>query len=186
MSSHHRNNYTHIQAFGTPSAFDPSRINRSNTSVESKTSPYRVIDVNVSLSGSKNGDIIALGAPIEPGSVILVASIKAVDDNSLIDGTSLSVQLRTPIYSTPAAFPSMALPTPIIPVAVSTADQINLGIVNPDPTANVPSISVDPLTATYPTGSLVPVYPVLLVSAITATAPLEVGFVHVKLVIFTP
>ena len=183
MSYNNRNNYTHIQAFGTPSAFDPSSISKSNTPC-STASPYIVIDVNVSLKGTKNGDIIVLGAPLEIGSVVVSASIKSTVLNSVLGTTILDVVLYTSELKDPTTFPSNGVSN--ILVAPISGTTINNGYVSAAPSAPVPSINATPTSPTVPVGTKCPVYPVLSVLTVPTTSPFETGIVNVKLIVFSP
>ena len=170
-------NYRGIQSFGTPSAFDPSRISRANSlNKQTSGSPFRLIDVNVSLVDSKTNDIFVLSEPLPVGSVIQVVSMHG--HNSLLAGTILNVLLYQPPNTTPSAFPNTALTvTPALFTAAGGLS-INPGITNAPGTV----ISYSPSVGTTPIVSL-PTYPCLLVSTLATD---EKGSVNVKLVIFSP
>ena len=179
MSYNNRNNYTHIQAFGTPSAFDPSRISKSNTPC-STASPYRVIDVTVSLRGTEAKEDIVLGAPLEIGSVILQASIKGTN---LLSTTTFGICILNTPQATPSDFPSF-LPTPnIFSFPITTTGTVaNAGLVNVTASTPIVALLATP-SSTVPTGTLCPAYPVLRVDAMTSP---DTGSVNVKMIIFSP
>ena len=74
MSSNGNANYTHIQAHGIASAFEPGFIYQAATIGRphrpSVGSSFKVADARVELGGSSGGDLIVLGDALLPGCVI--------------------------------------------------------------------------------------------------------------------
>ena len=189
--SNNGNHYKRIQAFGTSSAFDPSSIQKSNTTLTCTNSPTRVIDVNVNLTGAEEKQIFVLGTPLPPGSVIQSASVNG--HGSLNNVTSFDIILATS-SGNPSDPPSVPLAASIelflsggTPTA--TGGNVNLSIVNPsagvtDPV--LPSLAVPVVAATPTSLGNLPVYPVLIVQNLPNLPLVETGTVNVKIVLFCP
>ena len=190
MSSNNGNKYTHIQSFGTASAFDPARIQRSNMAAQSQpASPFRLIDVNVNLVGTTAGQVLVLGAALPTGCVIHSGSVNG--NSSLTTGTTFDVSIYTPALN-PALTPTIPLAVPVsaftaVGTLPATAANVNTGLVNPAVGMTIPALPsprvVLPASGAGFTGVL-PAYPVLVVVGVPGTG--NVGNVRVKLVIFCP
>ena len=176
-------NYKGIQSFGTPSAFDPSRISRANSlNKQTSGSPFRLIDVNVSLVDSKTNDIFVLSEPLPVGSVIQVVSMHGHNTFQTV-GFNIKLKLYRPPTSTPSAFPT----DEIVTLLRGTYNDINNGLTNPpiDIDITLPyTIQYTASTSVDPSVPIVSV-PTYIVLEIYESAG-GLGVVNIKVVIFSP
>ena len=182
--------YTHIHAFGTPSAFDPSFVQHAqlvgpyHDAALPTAYPFRVIDVNVDVSELKASSatvpLIVLGEPLPPGCVVLYVTLNG---NGSINDATFAANVGWA-----DAFPA----TPTVPEVgefksnlVGTAGAAP-GIPGTD--INGGQADTNPANAVVISSTGGPVYPVLLVTtpAVPPTNPPRVGNVNVKMVVLCP
>ena len=183
-------NYTHIQAHGIAGAFEPGFIYQAaavglpHGPVLPVGSPYRVIDVNVELGGTKNDDYIVLGEAIPPGCVVQRTSANGA---SSIEEKDVEVSI---ILATAAVAPDDPN-VPTVPIGDKllepTAAGVKPGLPGFDINGGLVS-SAHNILVPKPIGGGVnvdrPVFPVLKIN----TAPVANlgGSVNIKLIIFCP
>ena len=184
-------NYTHIQAHGIASAFEPGFIYQAATvglphgPVLPVGSPYRVVDVNVELGGTTAGDFIVLGEALPPGCVVLRSS--AAGDSSIEDPLAEASVILATAAIAPADpnVPTVQIGTDLLACTVAGAQP---GVPGTDLNGGLVSTLVDVLVP-KPAGPGVdadrPVFPVLRIDTAPA-APNLGGSVNIKIVIFCP
>lgn len=168
MSYKSNSNYTRVESFGTPSAFDPSNINQSQTSsARSETT----INACVSLDGAAintYSDLLLIGT-IPTG-----ANIRSITYNG---SQLLPVDVQVNLYisePTPPAVVTFLTSGPVIltPPAAATAAPSNPGNING-------SVTI-PTNLTVPNGNGNPVYLWLnLVDGTPATSVVNVAVKYV-------
>ena len=182
MSSNRNANWTRIRARGTPGAFEPGFVQQASTvgpshgPVLTGGSPYKVIDVNVDITGTNAGDLIILGDAITDGCVFL--------QQSLNGNSTLTDEFTT--LSAGVSYADVAPADPNVPILSNFAATIGVfgaGTINAGAgTINGGVVKVEPETIT--TGTALPIFPILRITN-APTAPAG-GVVNVKIVIFCP
>ena len=184
-------NYTHIQAHGIAGAFEPGFIYQAaavglpHGPVLPVGSPYRVIDVNVELGGTKNDDYIVLGEAIPTGCVVQRTSANgasSIEDPYVYVSVFLAtagVAPADPNVPTVQIIGTDLLPSTVAGAQTGLPGTVNGGLVSPLVDVLVPK----------PAGAGVdadrPVFPVLRIDT-APVAPNLGGSVNIKIVIFCP
>ena len=165
-------------------------------------SPFKMIDVNVSLKNAVLNSILILGEPLPVGSVIQYASIKNISNVSLNAATTFNVSLYTSTGNV-SDLPTIPIPTIVYagPINIFTAvgtppcsgTTLNsksivssgAGYTPSLPTTTpVPSIPATLPAGSAPVGALLPVYPVLTVVSLGGAA--ETAILNIKISVLCP
>ena len=173
-------NYTRIRAHGIASAFEPGFIYQAATT--GIPHGHKVINVNVELGGTTDGDFIVLGEALPPGCVVIRTSARG--DSSIEDSNAaVSVILATA---------DVAPADPNVPTVQLGADILSSTVAGPgvpgaDLNGGLVSDLLDVLVP-KPSGTGVnadrPVFPVLRID--NAPAPNSGGTLNVKVIAFCP
>ena len=177
MSSNGNANYTHIQAHGIASAFEPGFIYQAATIGRPHRpavgSSFKVADARVELGGSSAGALIVLGDALLPGCVI--TGIIMDGEDTLVPGVIVSVGLGEAVSpsTVPTIFTSVQESAPAVVPGVAGQD-LNGG----------QTFAVVGFTVPEPTVPGQPLFPVLQVDP--GVVPVSESFVSVKIVYFCP
>lgn len=144
--------YTHIQSFGTPSAYTPGYISQAGS-----VGPYRqpvepitsTINVTVDLVGAVADQYYVIGEAITPGSIVTALAINA--NNSLEAAVKLDFGVlellpgQNPnIPTTPASVYAQVVDIPeSIATPATPGTEPNGGYVDTNPSSPIPVLSVE-------------------------------------------
>ena len=169
------------QYYKTVRAYTPNVLPRSGIVDETTQDLFTSTDVNVDISGTSSGDLVIIGDPITPGSVITDAGMNA--GNSVTD-SALQARIGTAIAAVSPADPNT--PTIFVSGAIA-ATTCGTGVPGTDINGGI-ALGGQSVTVTQPAGpspdSERPVWPVLFV--ITGPVAGTTGSINTKLRVFNP
>lgn len=178
-------NYTHIQAHGTPGAFEPGWIAQAATvgpPGDPQPNPFYVIDVVVDVSHAEAGTFFELADPIAPGSTVTIFSVNG--DQSIVNNGDVpsTYTIGFAAASQPSPIDGSVVPLPTFFAGVGFGG----GEVAAKPPAPVDTINGG-ITISTPFLLKENAIPVVYVVTANATKKKrDVGHVHVKFLVFTP
>lgn len=181
MSSNGNANYTHIQAHGTASAYEPGFITKAATlgsfnTVQSSTTT-NVIDVTVDLLGAISGSLFIIGEQIPPGCVITTVSY---DSNNTLDAANI-FQFG---MAEPVVLPLIG-PTTFTPMAAYNAANTAVpGVNGTDP--NGTQVLFANTVVPVPVVAGAPLFPAIELGTAAPSPIILPASISVKLVYFCP
>lgn len=180
-------NYTHIQAHGTPSAFEPGWIAQAGSvgpDGDPQSSAYKVIDVVVDVTNAQAGDFFILGTPIPLNCVVVGYTVDG--ENSIQAGSGGASTYTIGFAEATGTNGTEALPGSAVD-GVGFTGAVTAGGIPGAVGESINGGTVNVVPTTFTTGSAnIPVVYVDSASASTTSGARDKGAMRVKLIILCP